>query len=152
MLRIGARSGAQVLRTIAGIASGPLDLEVSSWRRVWRTFRVENLMGDIVNFEGRKRCGWNRWSFRLDAKTDAKRLALDEGMVEEESELFFSGGKDDWQKFWEITLAIDQKEREPAWQEAILLLMRWTKDDLAFLMVLEQVLREWMKEVLGCRV
>ena len=51
MLRIGASSGAQVLRTIAGIPSGPLDLEVSSWRRVWRTFRVESLMGDIVNFE-----------------------------------------------------------------------------------------------------
>ena len=51
MLRIGASSGAQVLRTIAGIPSGPLDLEVSSWRRVWRTFRVENLMGDIVNFD-----------------------------------------------------------------------------------------------------
>ena len=50
MLRIGASSGAQVLRNIAGIPSGPLDLEVSSWRRVWRTFRVENLMGDIVNF------------------------------------------------------------------------------------------------------
>ena len=40
------------MRTIAGIPSGPLDLEVSSWRRVWQTFRVENLMGDIVNFEG----------------------------------------------------------------------------------------------------
>ena len=24
--------------------------------------------------------------------------------------------------------------------------MRWTKDDLAFLMVLEQVLRDWMKK------
>ena len=71
-------------------------------------------------------------------------------MVEEESEWFFCGGKDDWQKFWETTLAIDQKEQKPAWQEAILLLMRWTKDDLAFLMVLEQVLRDWMKEVLEC--
>ena len=30
----------------------------------------------------------------------------------------------------------DQKEREPAWQEAILLLVHWTKDDLALLMVL----------------
>ena len=50
----------------------------------------------------------------LEAKTDAKRLALDEGVVEEESELFFSGGKDDWQKLWETNLAIDQKEREPA--------------------------------------
>ena len=86
----------------------------------------------------------------MEAKTDAKRLALDEGVVEEESELLFSGGKDDWQKFWDKTLAIDQKEREPAWQEAILLLMRWTKDDLVFLMVLEQVLRELMKEVVEC--
>ena len=51
MLRIGASSGAQALRNIAGIPSGPLDLEVSSWRRVWRTFRVKNVMGDIVNFE-----------------------------------------------------------------------------------------------------
>ena len=73
-------------------------------------------------------------------------------MLEEESEMFFSGGKDDWQMFWETTLAIDQKEREPAWQEAILLLMRWTKDDLAFFMVLEQVLRDWMEEVLECWV
>ena len=73
-------------------------------------------------------------------------------MVEEESELFFSEGKDDWQKFWETTLAIDQKEREPAWQEAILLLMRWTKDDFAFLMVLEKMLRKLMKEVLECWV
>ena len=99
------------MSTIVGIPSGPLDLEVSSWRRVWRNFRVGNLMGDIVNFEGGKWCGWNPWSFRLEleAKTDAKRLALDEGVVDEESELFFSGGKDDWQKFWEITLAIDQK-------------------------------------------
>ena len=110
MLRIaGASSGAQVLRTIAGIPSGPLDLEVSSWRRVWRTFRVDNSMGDIANFEGGKWCGWDPWSFwlELEAKTDAKRLALDEGVVEEESELFFSGGKDDWQQFWETTLAID---------------------------------------------
>ena len=88
----------------------------------------------------------------MEVKTDAKRLTLDEGVVEEESELFFSGGKDDWQTFWETTLAIDQKEREPAWQEAILLLMRWTKDELAFFMVLEQVLRDWMKEALECWV
>ena len=90
------------------------------------------------------------WSWRQ--KSDAKRLALDAGVVEEESEFFFSRGKDDWQKFWETALAIDHRERKPAWQEAILLLMRWTKDDLAFLMVLEQVLRELMKEVLECWV
>ena len=49
-------------------------------------------MGDIVNFEGGKRCGWNPWSSRLEleATTDAKKLPLDEGVVEEESELFFS--------------------------------------------------------------
>ena len=82
------------------------------------------------------------WSWR---QTDAKRLALDEEV--ERSQLFFSGGKDDWQKFWKTTLDqrskryIDQKEREPTWQEATLLLMRWTKDDLAFLVVLEQMLR-----------
>ena len=29
-------------------------------------------------------------------------------------------------------MAIDQKEQETAWQEAILLLTPWTKDDLAF--------------------
>ena len=48
--------------------------------------------------------GWS-WRQRLTSK----KLALDEGVVEEESELFFSGGKDDWKKFWETTLAIDQK-------------------------------------------
>ena len=41
---------------------------------------------------------------------------MDEGVVEEVSELFFSGGKDDWQESWETTLAIDQKEQEAAWQ------------------------------------
>ena len=74
LLRIGASSGAQVLSTIAGIPSGVLDLEVSSWRRVWRTFCVENLMGDIVKFEGGSdevgplgRPGWT-WSQRLTQK------------------------------------------------------------------------------------
>ena len=43
------------------------------------------------------RSGWS-WRQRLTQK----RLALDEGVVEEESELFFSGGKDDWQKFWAL--------------------------------------------------
>ena len=66
------------MRTIAGISQGPLDLEVSSWRRVWRTFHVHNLMGDIVNFEGGKRCDWNASSSRLEfeAKTDAKKNGL----------------------------------------------------------------------------
>ena len=52
-------------------------------------------MGDMVNFEGGKWCGWSPWLSRLEleAKIDAKRLALDEGVVEEESELFFNGGK-----------------------------------------------------------
>ena len=105
-------------------------------------------MGDTVNFEGGKRFGWTTSSFRLEleAKTDAKRLALDKGVVEEESELFFVEGNMIDKSFGrQTTLAIDQKEREPAWQEAILLLMRWTKDDLAFFMALEQMLHEWMK-------
>ena len=50
----------------------------------------------------------------MEVKTETKRLTLDEGVIEEESELFFSGGKDDWQKFWITALAIGQKEREPA--------------------------------------
>ena len=50
MLRIGASSGAQVLRTIAGIPSVSLDLEVLSWRRVCRPFN-ENLMGAFAKFE-----------------------------------------------------------------------------------------------------
>ena len=41
-------SGAQGLKTIAGIPSGPLDLEVLNWRRAFRTLRVENLTGGIV--------------------------------------------------------------------------------------------------------
>ena len=104
------------MRTIYRIPSGPLDLEVSSWRRVWQTFRVENLMGDIVNFEGGKGCGWTPWSFRLEleVKNGAKRLALDEGVVEEESERFFSGGKCDWQKFWE-TKKLLMKEVLECW-------------------------------------
>ena len=37
-------------------------------------------MGDMVNFQGGKRYVWNPWSFRLEleAKIDAKRLALEE--------------------------------------------------------------------------
>ena len=94
MLRIGVSSGAQVLRTIDGMPSGPLDLELSSWRRVWWTSRVENFMGDVVNFERGNWCGWIPWSFRLEleANTDAIRLALDEGVVVEELELHFNGG------------------------------------------------------------
>ena len=85
--------------------------------------------------------------FRLDleARTAAKRLALDEGVVEEKSELLFSGGKDDWQRIWETTLAIDQKEQETACQEAILLLTPWTKDDLAFF-VMPRSIASVMKE------
>ena len=81
-------------------------------------------------------------------KTEAIILALDEGVVEE-SELFFSGGKDVWQKFWEKTLAIDQKEPEAARQGAILFLMRSTKDNLAFLMVFFSELC-WGKAMVAC--
>ena len=78
----------------------------------------------------------------MEAITDAKRLALDEGVVDKESELFFSGGKDDW-----------HSGHRPKGARASLVgsdfaVERCTKDDLAFLMVLEQILHEWMKEVL----
>ena len=52
LLSTGTSSGAQVLRTIAGIPSGPLVLVASSWRRVLRTFRVDKSMGDIANLKG----------------------------------------------------------------------------------------------------
>ena len=101
LFRIGIISAAQVLRIIAGRPSEPLDLEVSSCKWFWRNLCVKDLMGDIAKFEGGKCCGWTPLSSRLEleAKTDAKRLALDEGMVEEVPELSLSGGKDDWQKF-----------------------------------------------------
>ena len=38
---------------------------------------------------------------------DAKRLALEEGVHEDEPELFFRGEKEEWQKFFETTLAKD---------------------------------------------
>lgn len=43
----------------------------------------------------------------MKAKTDAKGLALDDGVVED-LELAFSGGNDDWQEFWETPLVIDE--------------------------------------------
>ena len=49
----------------------------------------------------------------MEAKVDAKRLALEVGLRENEPELFFRGGKEEWQKFCEITLTKDQKERDP---------------------------------------
>ena len=44
------------------------------------------LMGNIVNFEGRKLFGWSSWLSRLEleAKTDGRRSALDKRVVEEE--------------------------------------------------------------------
>ena len=55
------------------------------------------------------------WSSRLEleAKVDVKRLALEEGVDEDEPEFFFGDGKEEWQKFCETTLAKDQKERDP---------------------------------------
>ena len=55
----------QVLSTIAGIPSGPLDLEVLSWRRVFRTLRVEKLTGGIVMVDEGQRGGWDSSSSRL---------------------------------------------------------------------------------------
>ena len=68
-----------------------------------RTLRVENLIGDIARVAVGKRGGWDSWSSRLEleAKVDTKRLALEEGLHEDEPELFFRGGKEEWQKFYE---------------------------------------------------
>ena len=52
-------------------------------------------------------------TLELDAKVDAKRLALEEGVHEDEPGLLFRGGKEEWQTFCETTLAKDQKERDP---------------------------------------
>jgi len=48
----------------------------------------------------------------LEAKVYATRLSLDEEVHEDEPELFFRGGNEEWQKFCETTLAKDQKERD----------------------------------------
>ena len=68
------------------------------------------MMVDVGYREGRK-----SWSSRLEleAKVDAKRLALEEGMHEDEPELVFRGGKEEWKKFCETNLAKDQKQRDP---------------------------------------
>ena len=52
LLITGASSGAHDLRTLAGIPSGPLDLDAVSWRRVLRTLYEETLIGGIEILEG----------------------------------------------------------------------------------------------------
>ena len=108
-------SGAQDFRTIAGIPSGPLDLEVLSGTRAFRALLVENLIGDIARVDVGWRGSWGSWSSRLglEAKADTKRLVFVEGAHEDEPELFFRGGKEEWQKFCEKTLARDHKGRDP---------------------------------------
>ena len=49
----------------------------------------------------------------LEAKFDAKRFDMEEGVHEDEAELFFRGGKEGWLKFCRTILAKDQKERDP---------------------------------------
>ena len=102
------------------------------------TLRLEILVGDIVMLDVGKRGGWDPcWStFELKAN-DSKRLALEEGVHEDEPELCLRGGKVEQQKLYEATLAKDQKEWEPVWQEAILLLMWFKKEVLALRMILE---------------
>ena len=52
-------------------------------------------MGDMGTFEGGMCCGWSPWLSRLEleAKTDAERLALDKGVVEESQSCFLVEGK-----------------------------------------------------------
>ena len=88
----------------------------------------------------------------LEAKIDAKRLALDEAVHEEEPELFLRGGKEEQQKFCETALAKDQKERDTVWQEAILWLIQLTKEVLALLLGFEHRLRACTNKALDCGV
>ena len=46
-------------------------------------------------------------------KVEAKRMALEEGVQEDEPELLLRGGNEEWQKFCETNLAKDQMERDP---------------------------------------
>ena len=52
-------------------------------------------------------------TLELEAKADVKRLALEEGVHRDEPELCLRGGKEEWQKLCEATLAKDQKEQDP---------------------------------------
>ena len=92
------------------------------------------------------------FQFRVWSKGRWKKLAFEEGVQEDEPEFFFRGGKEEWQKFCETTLAKDRKEREPVWQEAILLLILLTKEVLALLMVLEHRSRACTNKALECGV
>ena len=67
----------------------------------------------------------------MEAKVDAKRLALEEGVHEDEPELFLEVEKKNGKSFVRQLWPKDQKERDPVRHEAILLLMRLTKEDLA---------------------
>ena len=54
LLRKGASSKVQVLRTITGVPCGLLDLEVSSWRLAWqknKTVIIQELYEDNKNEE-----------------------------------------------------------------------------------------------------
>ena len=57
------------------------------------------------------------------------------------SQSCFRGGKEEEEKFCEITLAKDQKDRDPVWQEAILWLIRLTKEVLELSIFFEHRLR-----------
>ena len=52
-------------------------------------------------------------TIRIGKKMDAKRLALEEGVHEDEPEVCFRGGKEEWQKFCNTNLAKDQQGRNP---------------------------------------
>ena len=81
----------------------------------------------------------------------AKRLALEEGVQEDDPELFSIGGKEEWQNV-KTTLAKNQKERHPVLPEAIFMLMQLTKEVLAVLMVLEHKVQTCTNQALDCGV
>ena len=60
----------------------------------------------------------------MEVETDAKRFALNKGVVSEESELFFSGGKDNKQNFGNRS-----KGARASLTGCDVVLMHWRKDD-----------------------
>ena len=68
------------------------------------------------------------------------------------SQSWFRGGKEEEQKFCEITLAKDQKDRDLVWQEAILWLIRLTNEVLELSIVFEHRLGACINKALDCGV
>ena len=74
---------------------------------------VQSFQYVIINTEPVRPSDYSQFVFLALCVFDFDIPALEEGAHEDEPELFFRGGKEEWQKFCETTLARDQKERDP---------------------------------------